>query len=83
MHRVYNEFIRSGERLHSSQKPSSTSKHIIRMDMWVPTGKCLKGYMEVVEWERRERNEEGERVVDFAMSFDLAICNTFFQKNER
>ena len=31
-------------------------------------------------WGVGERNEEGERVVDFAVAFDLAICNTFFQK---
>ena len=29
-----------------------------------------------------ERNEEGEQIIDFAMAFDLAIVNTFFQKNE-
>ena len=29
-----------------------------------------------------ERNAEGESIVDFAMSFDMAIVNTFF-KNKR
>ena len=27
-----------------------------------------------------EKNEEGERVTDFAMAFDLSIVNTFFEK---
>lgn len=27
-----------------------------------------------------ERNEGGERILDFALSFDLAICNTFLKK---
>lgn len=31
-------------------------------------------------WGVGERNEEGERVVGFAMAFDLAIGNTFFEK---
>ena len=31
-------------------------------------------------WGLGERNQEGERVVDLALSFDLAICNTFFKK---
>ena len=30
-----------------------------------------------------ERNLEGESIVDFAMSFDMAIVNTFFQKEAR
>ena len=33
-------------------------------------------------WGVGERNEEGEQIVDFAMAFDLAIANTFFQKKE-
>ncbi len=33
-------------------------------------------------WGVGERNEEGERVIDFALSFDLAICNTFFKKDD-
>ena len=31
-------------------------------------------------WGMGEMNEEGERIIDFALAFDLAICNTFFQK---
>ena len=27
-----------------------------------------------------EKNEEGERVIDFAMAFDLSIVNTLFEK---
>ena len=27
-----------------------------------------------------DHNEEGERVTDFAMAFDLPIVNTFFEK---
>ena len=27
-----------------------------------------------------EKNEEGERVTDFAIAFDLSIVNTFFEK---
>ena len=34
-------------------------------------------------WGVGERNEEGEKILDFALSFDLAICNTFFQKNSQ
>lgn len=33
-------------------------------------------------WDVGERNEEGERVVDLAMTFDMATCNTLFHKNE-
>ena len=28
-------------------------------------------------------NAEGQRVLDFAVSFDLAIANTFFRKREK
>ena len=28
----------------------------------------------------RDRNDEGENIVDTAMAFDLAILNTFFEK---
>ena len=28
----------------------------------------------------RDRNDEGEKIVDAAMAFDLAIVNTFFEK---
>ena len=31
-------------------------------------------------WGVGEKNEEGERVTDFAMAFDLSIVNTFFEK---
>ena len=31
-------------------------------------------------WGVGEKNEEGERVTDFAMAFDLSIGNTFFEK---
>ena len=31
-------------------------------------------------WGVGEKNEEGERVIDFAMAFDLALVNTFFEK---
>ena len=36
-------------------------------------------------WGVAEKNEEGERVTDFAMAFDLSIVNTFFENspNER
>ena len=30
-----------------------------------------------------ERNEEGERVIDFAVAFDLALVNTFEKKANR
>ncbi|XP_047484149.1 uncharacterized protein LOC125035880 [Penaeus chinensis] len=48
----------------------------------------LGGEREVVErvrvgWGVGERNGEGERVLDVAMAFDLAICNTIFKKRER
>ena len=33
-------------------------------------------------WGVRERNEEGENVVDFAVAFDMAILNTFYKKKE-
>lgn len=43
-----------------------------------------RGVLERVHggWGIGERNDEGEKVIDFAMSFDMAICNTFFQKAE-
>ena len=31
-------------------------------------------------WGMRDRNDEGEKIVDTAMAFDLAIVNTFFEK---
>ena len=31
-------------------------------------------------WGMRDRNDEGENIVDTAMAFDLAIVNTFFEK---
>ncbi|XP_068245354.1 craniofacial development protein 2-like [Palaemon carinicauda] len=31
-------------------------------------------------WGMGERNDGGERVIDFAVAFDLAIINTFFEK---
>ena len=31
-------------------------------------------------WGEGEKNEEGERVTDFAMEFDLPIVDTFFEK---
>ena len=31
-------------------------------------------------WGVGEKDEEGERVTDFAMAFDLSIVNTFFEK---
>ena len=31
-------------------------------------------------WGMRDRNDEGEKIVDTAMAFDLAIGNTFFEK---
>ena len=33
-------------------------------------------------WGIGERNAEGERVMDFAMTFGMAICNTFLQKRD-
>ena len=27
-----------------------------------------------------EKSDEGERVTDFAMTFDLSVVNTFFEK---
>ena len=33
-------------------------------------------------WGVGERNEGGERVIDFAVAFDLALINTFFEKKE-
>ena len=30
-----------------------------------------------------ERNEGGERVIDFAMAFDLALVNTYFAEGSR
>ena len=35
------------------------------------------------EWGIGEKNAEGERVMGFAMAFDLAICNTFFKTKDR
>ena len=29
-----------------------------------------------------EKNDEGERILDFSVSFDLAIVNTWFEKKE-
>ena len=34
-------------------------------------------------WGVGEKNEEGERVTDFAMAFDLSIVNTFFEKRPK
>ena len=31
-------------------------------------------------WGMGDRNDEGEKIVDTAMAFDLAIVNTFFEK---
>ena len=31
-------------------------------------------------WGMRDRNDEGEKIMDTAMAFDLAIDNTFFEK---
>ena len=31
-------------------------------------------------WGMRDRNDEGEKIVDPAMTFDLAIVNTFFEQ---
>ena len=31
-------------------------------------------------WGMGERNEGGERVIDFAVAFDLTLVNTFFEK---
>ena len=33
-------------------------------------------------WGVGDRNEEGERVIDFAVAFDLALVNTFFEKRQ-
>ena len=33
-----------------------------------------------VGWGVGEKNEEGERVTDFAIAFDLSIVNIFFEK---
>ena len=30
----------------------------------------------------RERNEEGQRIVDFAKRMDMAVLNTYFKKKE-
>ena len=49
------------------------------MATWGSVGKLLRGYTVAGEWEG-EKNEEGERVTDFAMAFDLSIVNTFFEK---
>ena len=55
-------------------------------------GSDLNGYIDINrDWLERvhggwgvgERNEGGESLVDFALSFDLAICNIYFQKRER
>ena len=29
----------------------------------------------------RDRNDEGEKIVDTVITFDLSIVNTFFEKN--
>ena len=44
-----------------------------------------RGVLERVHggWGVGEKNEEGERILDLALSFDLAICNTFFKKNSK
>ena len=34
-------------------------------------------------WGVGEKNEEGERVTDFGMAFDLSIVNTFFEKETK
>ena len=34
-------------------------------------------------WGVAEKNEEGERVTDFAMAFDLSIVNTFFENSPK
>ncbi len=31
-------------------------------------------------WGMRDRNDEGEKIVDTAMAFDLAIVNTFIRE---
>ena len=31
----------------------------------------------------RERNEEGQRIVDFAKKMDMAVLNTYFKKKEQ
>ena len=31
-------------------------------------------------WGMRDRNDEGEKIVDTAMTFDLAIVNTFLRR---
>jgi len=50
------------------------------MDMSVMKGEGMRNYMEItVFW---EENEAGERVLDFSLSYDLAVINTYFRKRE-
>ena len=46
-------------------------------------GRCRDGIERIHGgWGVAERNEEGEKIVDSAMAFDLAIVNTFFKKHD-
>ncbi|KAL1454893.1 hypothetical protein WDU94_009023 [Cyamophila willieti] len=51
-------------------------------------GHIGKGNTETTErirgiWGVGDQNEEGDRIVDFALASDMAILNTFFKKNEK
>ena len=48
-------------------------------------GRAGTGYREVLggmEYGRRETDVEGERILEYALAFDLLLGNTFFKKHD-
>ena len=65
------------------QKIPGAERVVIGADLNGHVGEGNTGDERVMgRYEVRERNEEGQRIVDFAKRMDMAVLNTYFKKKE-